>query len=105
MHYRSWLFQYPKLADRGQCDLQLHGYENQEFCRVFHYVQGAAEQLNFGPGGGAMSKINRKSEQGVSLLLAMLALMILSAVAFGMMYMSSTETAINSNFKTQEVAY
>ena len=52
-----------------------------------------------------MSRINRKSEQGVSLLLAMLALIILSAVAFGMMYMSSTETAINSNFKTQEVAY
>jgi hypothetical protein len=52
-----------------------------------------------------MSRINRKSEQGVSLLLAMLALIILTAVAFGMMYMSSTETAINSNFKTQEVAY
>jgi len=35
----------------------------------------------------------------------MLALMVLTAVAAGMMYMSSTETSINSNFKGEESAY
>jgi hypothetical protein len=52
-----------------------------------------------------MRRTNRKSEQGVSLLFALLALMVLTAVAVGMMYMSSTETAINSNFKAEETAY
>ena len=52
-----------------------------------------------------MRRTNRKSEQGVSLLFALLALMVLTAVAVGMMYMSSTETAINANFKAEETAY
>ena len=52
-----------------------------------------------------MRVMNSKSEKGVALLLAMLSLMILTGVVVGMMYMSSTEVSINSNFKAQEVAY
>jgi len=52
-----------------------------------------------------MRKRNRRGERGVSLLLAILALMVLTAIAAGMMFMSSTETSINSNFKAEETAY
>ena len=52
-----------------------------------------------------MHKVHRKREQGFSLIVALLALMLLSAVAIGMMFMSSTETAVSSNFKSEETAY
>jgi Tfp pilus assembly protein PilX len=53
----------------------------------------------------AMRKTDRKAEGGFSLIVALLALMLLSAVAIGMMFMASTETAISSNFKSEEAAY
>jgi hypothetical protein len=52
-----------------------------------------------------MRSIGRESEKGVSLLFSMLALLLLTAVAAGMMFMSSTETSISSNFKAEEAAY
>lgn len=52
-----------------------------------------------------MRKTDRKAERGFSLIVALLALMMLSAVAIGMMFMASTETAISSNFKAEETAY
>jgi len=52
-----------------------------------------------------MHAIPEKREQGFSLIVAMLALMLLSAVAVGMMFMASTETAVSSNFKAEETAY
>jgi hypothetical protein len=52
-----------------------------------------------------MNNTNRSAEKGVSLLFAMITLMLLSAIAMGMMFMSSTETSINSNFKAEETAY
>ena len=52
-----------------------------------------------------MRKINRQREQGIALLLSILCLLLLTAVAAGMMYLSATETAINGNFKNEEVAY
>lgn len=52
-----------------------------------------------------MRKTNRKQEKGVALLLALLALMLLTAIAAGMMYMSSTETSIGANFRAEEQAY
>src|SRR5947209_18367267 len=48
---------------------------------------------------------NRRSERGVSLMLSIFALVMLTAIAIGMMYMSATETSINSNFKAEETAY
>src|SRR2546428_13306483 len=56
-------------------------------------------------GGNAMRKINRQREQGIALLLSILCLLLLTAVAAGMMYLSATETAINGNFKSEEYAY
>src|SRR5437899_7244574 len=52
-----------------------------------------------------MRKINRQREQGIALLLSILCLLLLTAVAAGMMYLSATETAINGNFKSEESAY
>src|SRR5438067_1011615 len=47
----------------------------------------------------------RRSEAGVALLLSILALMLLSAIAVTMVYMSSTEKAIGANFKAEETEY
>src|SRR5947208_15298915 len=52
-----------------------------------------------------MRKINRQREQGIALLLSILCLLLLTAVAAGMMYLSATETAINGNFKSEESGY
>jgi len=41
----------------------------------------------------------------MALFVSILALLLLTAVAAGMMYLSSTETAISSNFKAEETAY
>ncbi|MBZ5615347.1 MAG: hypothetical protein LAO23_15160 [Acidobacteriia bacterium] len=50
-------------------------------------------------------KMQQRTEQGFSLIVALLALMLLSAVAVGMMFIASTETAVSSNFKSEETAY
>lgn len=52
-----------------------------------------------------MGKTNQKAERGISLIMALLALMLLSAIAVGMMVMSSTETNVSANFKAEETAY
>ena len=52
-----------------------------------------------------MRTINRQREQGIALLLSILCLLLLTAIAAGMMYLSATETAINANFKSEESAY
>jgi len=52
-----------------------------------------------------MRKTKRHQEKGSSLLLAILALLLLSAIAAGMAFMSGTETKINANFKAEEAAY
>ena len=52
-----------------------------------------------------MRKKTRNQERGSSLLLALLALLLLSAIAMGMAFMSGTETSINANFKAEETAY
>jgi Tfp pilus assembly protein PilX len=48
---------------------------------------------------------NRRNEKGVALLLSILALVLLTGVAVTMMYMSSTEAVISSNFKAEETEY
>jgi hypothetical protein len=47
----------------------------------------------------------RKPERGMALILALLALLLISAVGLGMIYMSSTETSINTNYKDTQVAF
>jgi hypothetical protein len=52
-----------------------------------------------------MSTKIERNQKGVALLLSILALLLLSAIAVSMMYMSSTETAVNANFKNEEIQY
>jgi Tfp pilus assembly protein PilX len=52
-----------------------------------------------------MKTTNRRGEKGISLLFAMFTLLLVTALAMGMMFTSSTETSINSNFKASETAY
>jgi len=47
----------------------------------------------------------RKNERGLALIVALFALLLISAVAFGMMYMSNTETSINYNYRAEQQAY
>jgi hypothetical protein len=47
----------------------------------------------------------RNKESGVALLIALLALLLISAVGLGMVYMSSTETSINGNYKDTQTAF
>jgi hypothetical protein len=44
-------------------------------------------------------------ERGIALIMALLALLLISAVGLGMIYMSSAETAINGNYKDTQVAF
>ena len=48
---------------------------------------------------------NRQKEKGVSLLVAILALLLMTAIVAGMTFMSSTEASIGGNFKSEESAY
>src|SRR5439155_17480623 len=47
----------------------------------------------------------RRHEQGIALLLCILSLMVLTALAVGLMYMTNSETQINANYKDSEQAY
>jgi hypothetical protein len=49
--------------------------------------------------------MKRQEERGIALLLSVLALLLLSAVAAGMIYMASTENSIAANFKSEETEY
>jgi len=47
----------------------------------------------------------RKHERGMALILVLLALLLVSAVGLGMIYMSTTETSINTNYKDTQLAF
>ena len=52
-----------------------------------------------------MRSKNCRNQKGVALLLSILALLLLSAIAVSMMYMSTTETSVSANFKNEETQY
>jgi len=52
-----------------------------------------------------MTNIQNKSERGVALLFALFALVILSAIAATLVTMGSTETMVNSNYRSEETAF
>lgn len=52
-----------------------------------------------------MRNKNHRKDRGIALLLSVLALLLLSAVAAGMIYMASTENSIAANFKSEETEY
>src|SRR5579864_8083677 len=47
----------------------------------------------------------REHERGMALILSLLALLLISAVGLGLIYMSNTETSINSNYKDTQTAF
>jgi hypothetical protein len=51
--------------------------------------------------------MNRKkqNERGVALLLAIFALFIVTSIGLGMMFLSDSETTVNSNFRDEQTAY
>jgi hypothetical protein len=52
-----------------------------------------------------MKRHRNHGERGVALLMALFAIMLLSAIAIGLMYMSDTETSINRNYRDQQRAF
>src|SRR5205823_14971362 len=59
--------------------------------------------------GGTMklkrSKTMSSDERGSALLIALFALLLVSAIGFGMLYSSTTETNVNANFRDSQRAY
>jgi hypothetical protein len=49
--------------------------------------------------------MQRRSERGVALLVAIFALLLLSAIGAGLCYMADTETSMNANFRSYQRAY
>jgi hypothetical protein len=47
----------------------------------------------------------RNQERGMALLVALLALLLVSAIGMGMMYMSTTETSVNANYRDTQRAF
>ena len=50
-------------------------------------------------------KHTSQRQSGIALITALFALLLLSAIAIGMMYMSTTDTSVNANFKDSQTAY
>jgi Tfp pilus assembly protein PilX len=53
----------------------------------------------------SQNKLHRAPENGIAMLTALFALLILSALAVAMMYMATTDTQINANYKDSEQSY
>ena len=47
----------------------------------------------------------KRGEQGVALLVAVFALLMVTSIAVGMMFLTDTETAVNSNFRDEQTGY
>src|SRR5579864_724476 len=52
-----------------------------------------------------MAKTMQNREQGIALMIAMILLLLITALAFGVIVMSNTENSINTNFKASETEY
>jgi len=48
---------------------------------------------------------HERSESGIALLLALFALVVVTSIGLGMMFLTDTETSINSNFRDEQTAY
>src|ERR1700730_1504618 len=47
----------------------------------------------------------RHGELGVALLLALFALVVVTSIGLGMMFLTDTETSVNSNFRDEQTAF
>lgn len=52
-----------------------------------------------------MKNIRNQKQRGVALLFALLALLLLSAIAAGLVFATNTESGINSNYRSEQLAY
>src|ERR1041384_6623670 len=52
----------------------------------------------------SMKTTRSKNERGVALLVAMFALLLLSAIGMGMMFSANTESNVNTNFREKQIA-
>src|SRR5438105_9377416 len=46
-----------------------------------------------------------EGERGVAILMVLFALLLLTGIALGLMYLTDTETGINANFRSEQEAY
>lgn len=51
------------------------------------------------------STIRKKAEQGIAMMVALLALLLLAAIGMGLMFMADTENSINNNYRDAQKAY
>jgi Tfp pilus assembly protein PilX len=51
------------------------------------------------------SKTGNRSERGIALIIALLTLLLISAVLMGMIMMSNTETNVSANFRDEQTAF
>src|SRR3954468_12970464 len=51
------------------------------------------------------AKLKKKDERGIALFMALFALLLLAAIAMGMMFLANTETAINYNYRDAQRTY
>jgi hypothetical protein len=49
--------------------------------------------------------VRRKRENGMALMIVLLLLLLVSAIGLGLMYMSSTESSINGNYRDSQLAF
>jgi hypothetical protein len=47
----------------------------------------------------------RKSERGIAMMVALLALLLLAAIGMGLMFMADTENSVNNNYRDAQKAY
>src|SRR5258708_4266770 len=52
-----------------------------------------------------INKAKKSPESGIALIVALLTLLLISAIALGMLAMSNSESAISSNFRDEQIAF
>jgi Tfp pilus assembly protein PilX len=52
-----------------------------------------------------MKRRSGKSEQGIAMMSVLLALLVLSAIGAGLVFVTATETQVNTNYRSEQVAY
>jgi Tfp pilus assembly protein PilX len=72
-------------------------------------LDGCERPIHELPIGGALKPVRaqeaKNSEKGIALLVAMLTLLLVSAIALGLITMSNTETSTSANFRDEQTAF
>src|SRR5262249_10207743 len=75
--------------------------------RLFDGSQGIDNELSIGDVLMITRKREgtKKSERGIALIIALLTLLLVSAISIGLIAMSNTETNISANFRDEQTAF